>query len=207
MTKKNAVTAATAIVAGLALAVAIPLSASAHDALVASTPTANSTLTELPDDFSITMNEPLLVVADGDGFALQIRDAAGGYYGDGCLQMKDATMSMAAALGAPGEYTMLWQIVSEDGHTVDGEVPFTWQPSNFPVPSVPLAAPPVCGVAAPEPSASATEPPTTASPVAEAPTASAVDLPTVLWIGGGVLAAGIAVAVAIVLAGRRKPTP
>jgi len=211
MTTKYVALGTSVLIAGsLALALSAPLAASAHDALVGSTPQADSVLTELPDAFSITMNEPLLVVADGDGFALQIRDAAGGYYGDGCLEMEDATMSTAAALGAPGAYTMLWQIVSEDGHTVDGEIPFTWSPSDLPVPSLALSAPPVCGVAAPEPttSASATASPSaTATPVAEVPTASGVDLATVLWIGGALLAAGVAAAIAIVLAGRRKPTP
>ena len=208
MTKKHALAAATAIAAGLALALAIPLTASAHDALVASTPSEGATLIELPEAFSITMNEPLLVVADGDGFALQIRDADGGYYGDGCLTMDDATMSTTAALGAPGEYTMLWQIVSEDGHSVDGEVPFAWKPSGFPLTSPALSSPPVCGVAAtPEPTASASQPSTTPTVIPEAPAPSDLDLTTVLWVGGGILAAGIAVAIAIAVAGRRNGKP
>jgi copper resistance protein C len=209
MTKKSLALGTSLLIAGsIALALSAPLAASAHDALIGSTPSENAKLTQLPESFSITMNEPLLVVAKGDGFALQIRDAAGAYYGDGCLVMKDATMSTAAALGEPGKYTMLWQIVSEDGHTVDGEIPFTWKPAIAVDASPSSAAPPVCGQGVdPSPSASASQPPATTPPVAEAPTASAVDLPTVLWIGGALLAAGIAVAIAIVVAGRRKPTP
>ena len=44
-----------------------------------------------------------------------------------------------AALGEPGAYTMLWQAVSADGHSVDGEIPFTWAPTDDVEPS---ASPP-----------------------------------------------------------------
>ncbi len=34
------------------------------------------------------------------------------------------------ALGAPGDYTMLWQAVSSDGHAIDGEIAFSWAPES-----------------------------------------------------------------------------
>jgi methionine-rich copper-binding protein CopC len=205
MTRKSLALSTSLLVAGsIALALSAPLAASAHNELVASTPTEGQVLTTLPDAFSITTNENLLELDGSNGFALQIRDAAGAYYGDGCVQVVDATMSATAALGAPGAYTMLWQAVSADGHSVDGEVAFTWQPSGPVQASPALEKPPVCGEAAtPEPTASAGQPSASGDPVAQAPTASAIDLPTVLWIGGALLAVGIAIAVAIVLAGRK----
>ena len=114
-------------------------------------------------------------------------------------------MSADAALGEPGEYTMLWQAVSADGHSVDGEIPFTWAPDGDVEPSASSATPPVCGEAAtPTPSASASPAPATGEPTAAPEAASGIDLATVLWIGGALLAVGIAVAVAIAIAGRRK---
>ncbi|HWM33536.1 MAG TPA: copper resistance CopC family protein [Pseudolysinimonas sp.] len=175
--------------------------ANAHNVVVETTPAAGETLTELPAEFSIVTNEPLLSLEGGNGFVLRIRDSAGLYYGDGCVRIVDATMSATPALGAPGDYTVLWQSVSADGHTIDGEIPFTWAGDGD---AEGVASPPVCGATAPEPTT--TNPATPGpGPGAEAPTASEIDLATVLWVGGALLAVAVAVAVAIVLAGRRRP--
>lgn len=179
--------------------------ASAHNVLVASTPGAGETLSQLPPQFSVTANEAMLALPGSQGFVLQIRDAAGDYYGDGCVEVVDATMSATAAVGAPGEYTLLWQAVSADGHSIDGEIPFTWAPAAGVDADVGSATPPVCGQAAtPTPTASASPAPASGEPSDEPEAASGIDPVAVLWIGGGLLAAGIAAAVAIVIAGRRK---
>jgi len=117
----------------------------AHSGIVASTPEEGATLTELPEEFSVTANETLLDLGGQGVFQLQIRDADGGYYGDGCVSIVDATMSAEPVLGTSGDYTMLWQVVSADGHPVSGEIPFAWEaPAGFePAPS--HVAAPVCG--------------------------------------------------------------
>jgi methionine-rich copper-binding protein CopC len=207
LTRNRAALAAIIIAAAIAGPLGFATPAFAHNELIASTPAADETLTELPPRFSITTNEAMLDLPGSQGFALQIQDAAGAYYGDGCVQVVDATMSADAALGEPGEYTMLWQAVSEDGHSIDGTIPFTWAPESDVEPSASSATPPVCGEAvAPTPGASASPPPATGEPTAEPEAASGIDLPTVLWIGGAVLAIGIAVGVAIANASRRKPS-
>ena len=120
---------ATGLVAASVLAFALP--ASAHDTLVSSTPTAGETLTALPDAFSVTMNEDLLDLDEkGSGFGIDIKDADGKYYGDGCVTVAGATMSADAVLGKPGEYTFIWQVVSSDGHATSDEFTFTWAPSG-----------------------------------------------------------------------------
>ena len=109
----------------------------AHDDIVDSTPAAGETLTELPEAFSVTASETLLdLQSAGSGaqgaFGLQVRDADGRFYGDGCVSVVDATMSADAVIGDSGEYTMIWQLVSADGHPVSGEIPFTWEaPDGF----------------------------------------------------------------------------
>jgi len=191
--------------AALVAATLLVTPASAHNVLVASTPESGETLAELPPRFSVTTNDAMLVVPGSQGFVLQIRDAAGTYYGDGCVEVADSTMSAVAAVGAPGEYTMLWQAVSSDGHSIDGEVPFTWAPEADVDADAGSPTPPVCGQAAsPTPSPTASATPAPAEPTAEAEPASGIDLATVLWIAGALLALGIAAAVAIAIAGRRK---
>jgi copper resistance protein C len=188
--------AAIAVLVGAGvLGVAAP--ASAHNQVVSTTPAANSTLTELPKRFEIATNLPLLDVnGDGAGFAFEVRSSAGKYYGDGCISIVDTTMSIAPTLGPGGDYTVIWQFVSQDGHTVSGSYPFSWQPPAGFAPAKAYAKPQNCGRAA---RAAATSAP--GDPDAER--SQTVPLADVLWIGGALLAVALAVVVAIVVLSRR----
>jgi methionine-rich copper-binding protein CopC len=169
--------------------------AQAHNSLVSSTPEADSTITELPKAFSVTTNEPLLDLSgEGAGFALQVKDAAGDYYGDGCYQIVDSTLSMGAGLGAAGEYTLLWQVVSADGHPVSGEFDFTWAPAAGAEVSPGSPTPPSCG-------GEASGPVSTNAPQEHAN----ASLSDVLWIGGAIAAVLVAGLVTFLVIGRRRP--
>jgi methionine-rich copper-binding protein CopC len=179
--------AITALAGAAVLLAAAP--AWAHSEIVASTPEAGETLTALPDAFSVTASETLLDLGDQGVFALQIRDAAGEYYGDGCVQVVDDTMSAEPALGDSGDYTMIWQVVSADGHPISGEIPFTWEaPADF-EPAVGAAEAPRCGGELTGDEIDAGGSPTRGE--------------LALGIGIGVAVAGVA-AVVIVAATRRK---
>ena len=181
-----------AVVAVPVLGLAAP--AQAHNYLVASTPAEGETLTVLPELFSVTTNGDLLSLGGSTaGFALEIRDADGLYYGDGCVSVDGPTLSEAAALGEAGDYTMLWQLISTDGHTVSGEVNFSWAPADGVVPSEGAAAPAACGneVAAP----GASDP---------APARTNADLGDVLWIGGAILALLLAGIITFFVATRKR---
>lgn len=187
---------ATALGALVVVASVLGLSApaQAHNYLVSSTPAQGSTLTELPAEFSVTTNGALLSL-DGsvNGFALEIKGADGLYYGDGCVTVSGATLSEPAAIGPAGDYTMLWQLVSTDGHTVSGEVNFTWAPAADVEPSVGAASPANCGNEAEAPAAS--------GPQETRPNA---DLGDVLWIGGAIGAVLVAALVTFLVMTRRK---
>ena len=119
------VTLGATVAVGAVLGFAAP--AQAHDALVSSNPAQGAVLTALPAEFSITMNQTLVDLGTGTGsgtnFDIQVTDAAGRFYGDGCISLVDDTMSMPASLGAAGQYTMIWQIVSADSHPVGSNDP------------------------------------------------------------------------------------
>jgi copper resistance protein C len=191
------------IAIGSVVGVAAP--AEAHNYLVESTPTAGEVLTALPARFSIITNDVLLNVAHGSGFALQVRDQAGLYYGDGCVTVDGPGMSTAAALGAPGKYTVVWQLISTDGHTVSDDFTFTWKPASADavVSKGSKSAPDCHGTISPNGAANVPVAPTAAPSAASQSEA----LSSVLWIGGAILAVGIAVAVTIVATSRKKPQP
>lgn len=182
--------------AGLVIAAAAP--AWAHSQLVASTPAAGEVLTALPDEFSVTLSENLLVDAGTSAFALRVVDDEGHYFGDGCLEIDGDTVRTAAVIGGPGAYALEWQVVSADGHPVGGSVPFEWAPEGDHEPARGSQTAPVCADAAPLPAE-------TAEPgVADEPSA-AMDASDVVWIVGAVLIIAVGVTIAII-ASRRKPT-
>lgn len=196
--------AATVAIGGV-FAFAAP--ASAHDFVVGSTPASGDTLTELPSAFAVTANEPIVdFVGDGTGFGIQVTDAAGRFYGDGCISLVDATMSMPATLGAAGDYTMVWQLISSDSHPVSGSIPFTWAPPAGSTPSAGSAKPPTCGdteaIPEPEMTTQADEP----SDAATATPAPASDdaTGTLLWLGGAALAIVAAIGVTLLLVRPKK---
>lgn len=195
--------AAAALTLAVGAAVAVPLPASAHSYLVGSTPAAGSTVTEPPELFSVTMNENVLdVTGEAAGFALQVRDAEGRYYGDGCLTIEGATVGTTAELGAAGEYTLGWQVVSADGHTVSDELSFEWAPPAGHAPAEGSDSPGDCGGTL-DPAAPA-EPDPGATDGADDAGASTAPLTDLLWIGGAVIAVAGAVLVAVLVAGRRR---
>jgi len=190
--------AAVAIAGGSVLGLAGP--ASAHNYMVASTPKVDGTLTSLPDAFEITTNDKLLDIGGSDaGFAYRIVGPDGKYYEDGCLDVDGPSMTTKAALGDSGKYTVEWQIVSADGHTVSDEYAFTWDaPAGF-TPASGAAKPPVCATAGSDATAGA-DTTGTASGTGDSAASDA------LWIGaGGVVLVGVVVAVLLLL--RRRPAP
>ncbi len=181
-----------AAAAALVLSAAAP--ASAHSQLVGSTPAEGETLGELPAQFSVTMNERLLDEAGLSAFALRVRDADGLYYGDGCLQVADDTMTTPAAIGPAGDYVLEWQVVSADGHPIGGEIPFTWT-GEATAEGVPTA--PDCGA-----EAAPTEPGDASGHHEAEPTP--IPLGDVVWIVAAVLVVAVAVTVALIATRRRR---
>jgi copper resistance protein C len=157
----------------------------AHNYLVTSTPEAGSTATELPKQFSVTTNENLDDLnGNGSGFGIDIIDAAGLYYGDGCVKIDGPTLSTDPVIGAAGKYRFVWQVISDDGHPVSNEFTFEWAPSADFVPSVGSKKPGDCNGLYARSGVAETSAPTNNQPIAPS---------DVLWIGGIIVAVGVAV--------------
>jgi len=209
----TAVTLGAAVAVGAVLGLAAP--AQAHDYIASSTPAEGETLTALPADFSVTASATLLdLTGDGSGFGLQVTDAAGRFYGDGCVSIVDSTVSTPAALGEAGDYTLVWQFVSSDGHPTSGTIAFTWAPPADAVATAGADEAPVCGVESgevpePEMTTQATEP---ATPSSEASADASADSDstsddagsTLLWIGGAALAVVLAIGATLLLVRPKK---
>jgi len=188
-----------ALALGAAAVAVIAGPASAHNQIVSSTPEPDQVLTALPSRFEIDTNSTLLDIGGtGRGFAFEIQDAAGRYYETGCVSIVDDSMFTDARLGAPGRYTVIYQLVSSDGHTVSGRIPFTWAPSGSAVVTKGVSTPPGCnGAAGPaKPDASGGG--------SEGTRDATVPLADILWIGGIIVAVALAVIITVMVVARRR---
>ncbi|WP_433584340.1 copper resistance CopC family protein [Microbacterium hydrocarbonoxydans] len=101
-----------------------PLSASAHDTLVSSSPAADSTVETLPAEITLTFSDKLIT---GEGATeLLVTDASGTSVVNGPATVNGAIVTQPlAAQAAAGAYHVVWKIVSSDGHPTSGEFSFT----------------------------------------------------------------------------------
>lgn len=219
--RRGALAPAALVAAGL-LTLAPALPATAHNFVVSTNPGIDATLTLPPERFEILTNETLLDVAgDGTGFALQVTDEQGLFYGDGCLVVDGVGMSMGAWLGDGGTYTVSYQFISADSHTLSGTYQFDYQPDPAATITPGSEAPLACGDPAPGTAVEATPDPEVVAPDATAEPAPEPDetdspatddasattgIPTGLavGIGLGVLALIAAIIGGVVVARRRR---
>jgi len=183
-----------ALLAGAAL-VLTAAPASAHDALVSSDPTAGAALSALPAKITLTYSDDVL--ADAGATQVQVIDAAGTSLVSGAPVVAGPDVSQALAGVASGEITVVWRVVSSDGHPISGQFSFT-------VPSAPTttATPEPTG----SPSAAATTAPTTTD--AAAPPSETAAAPSALpWILPAVIVVAVVAAVVWLLVGRGRRTP
>lgn len=157
-----------------ALALAPAGSASAHDYVVSSSPAAGSTVDAAPSTASITFNDVILDLSGtGSSNVLEVTDASGLHYEDGCSTTSGPTLTTGVALGAAGDYTMTYQAVSADGHTVSDAVPFTYAPAAGTAEAAGSPTRPECdGTAGSGGAGGATEAPTADETDAATPSAS-----------------------------------
>jgi hypothetical protein len=182
-----------ALLAALA-ALAIPASpAHAHDELLGSTPAPNSTVEALPAELALTFSAE---IADDPGASeVQVTDAAGTPLTGGDPVAQDNVLTQPLAGAASGAVTVLWKVVSSDGHPISGEFSFTITAAATPTAS---AAP----TAEPTPTVEATPLET------ELPDDNQVDAGATLFanllpvlIGAAIIAAVVAL---LLLASRRR---
>ncbi len=169
--------------------------ASAHDYLVQSSPAANSTQTTPLKEVSLTFNDRVLDLSgNGSSALVQVIGPGQKHFETGCASILDRTVTAPVALGAGGTYTVTWQIVSADGHTVSNSLAFTYAPAPGTAAAAGRTGATQCGSG----KASVTS-------SAPAPTASsnAGGLGVVIGIGIGIGVLAIVGVILVIVTGRR----
>jgi len=120
--------------------------AAAHNQVISTTPEPGSTSRESPLSVSVTTAENLLDLGGNQaGFAMVVTDSAGLYYGTGCVELVERTLSTTVEMGEAGDYVVTYQLVSEDGHTISDRFSFSFTPDTSHSPAAPQTSVPVCG--------------------------------------------------------------
>lgn len=186
-----------ALVAALLLALlallAHPSPASAHDELLGSDPAADSTVDALPAQLTLTFSG--VIAPDAGASEVQVTDASGAELTDGVPTAQDNVLTQDLAGEASGAVTVLWKVVSSDGHPISGQFSFTV-----------AGAPTPTDTASPTPTATQTIAPSPSETTAPAPTpgppASAADMTP--WIIAGIVLLLLVIAAIVYLVASRS---
>jgi methionine-rich copper-binding protein CopC len=158
--------------------------ASAHSALVASSPADGSTVSSIENGITLTFNEAIaepayVAVTAGTGEALPV---------DAEIDGAEVTAPLAGVVQSATKVTVAYRVVSADGHPVEGTIKFTYDPAGGTTsPTAPTTTAPT--TVTPSPSATPTQPSTetaSATPSATTPTAIPVPEETSSADSGGV---------------------
>lgn len=180
--------------ASLAIALTCAPAASAHDALVGTTPAANATLSKTPSSIRLTFSEEVLDM--GNRISVQ---GPNGQPEASASTVAGRTVTAPFTASGDGRYTVQWRVTSSDGHPVSGQYSFT------------LKAAANASTATASSAASSASTPTRSATSSSAPTVKGPTTPTTNepgdnkpWlIGGGALVAALALAGGYVVARRR----
>lgn len=189
----SALAAALLLAFGVALAAASP--AQAHDDLIGSDPSAGAALDALPAQLTLTFSAG--IAADEGASVVEVTDAAGTTLADGSPSVSDNVLTQPLAGEASGAVTVLWKVVSSDGHPISGEFSF----------AVAAAAPTPTetATAAPTESAAPDETPAPSTAPTVAPEDAGSDAAAVWpWVLFGLIAAAAAGVVAYLLVARAR---
>ena len=122
--------------------------AQAHDALESSNPANGSTVSAMPAKIELTFDHTPIAINS----IVRVEDASGVDHADGPVQIVDNQVSQPVKQGAPqGKYTVVWRVVSSDGHPIEGTFTFTAGGPNSTPAAAPAASPASAGPGAPGP--------------------------------------------------------
>lgn len=109
----------------------------AHSALVSSDPVAGSTVAIFPERITLVFNEELLTLGGSRSNYLELVSAS-----SESIELAESVVSgerlTAKVLGidpGPGSFTVLYRVVSGDGHVIRGEFQFSFEPRSMVDPS------------------------------------------------------------------------
>jgi len=101
--------------------------AQAHDALESSDPANGAAVQSVPAKIGLTFDHTPIAINS----IVRVEDSTGTDQADGAVEIVDNHVTQAVKAGAPaGKYTVVWRVVSSDGHPIEGTFSFTANSAN-----------------------------------------------------------------------------
>lgn len=198
--KKSSFATVVAFAVSLLLGTALAAPALAHTALKSSDPAKNARV-EIVRKVTLTFTESVRFPV------VLVRGADGKRYESGRPEVDGPMVIQAVADSVPpGAYTIAWRVVSDDGHPVEGEIPFTVVAPETPAAVATASATPATGTSGAVASAPQATPPTSTTPEAlqatQATQGRSAGVPAWVWI----IVFGLAgVGIGMLFSLRKKP--
>ncbi|MGZ0711073.1 copper resistance CopC family protein (plasmid) [Coraliomargarita sp. W4R53] len=171
--------------------------AQAHDELLGNEPAADATLEALPEAITLTFSG--LISQEDGATEVQVMDDTGASLATADPEIEDNVLTQPVEGDPAGLVTVLWKVVSSDGHPISGEYSFT---VTAPAPTE-TTEPTATATTEPVPTQEPTAAPS-ASPSASTPAETDSDNTALPWIIGGVIALGVIAAVIYLIASRSR---
>jgi methionine-rich copper-binding protein CopC len=124
---KRSLQIAAVIALACGLIVAPGTAASAHEALASANPADGETVSQLAAVELVFSAE--ITAEPVTSRTTQVIGPDGRHYETDCSAVAGAFMTTPVALGAAGDYRVLWRAVSADGHPISGEYTFSYAPT------------------------------------------------------------------------------
>jgi methionine-rich copper-binding protein CopC len=119
--------------------------AQAHDVLEATDPANGASVRTVPAKIALTFDHTPIAI----GSAIRVEDATGTDQADGPVAIVDNHVTQAVKTDAPdGKYTVIWRVVSSDGHPIEGSFTFTADAANTTGQATPSTSPAAAGTGA-----------------------------------------------------------
>ncbi|WP_164515512.1 copper resistance CopC family protein [Microbacterium sp. 10M-3C3] len=173
--------------------------AAAHDQIVSSSPEAGGTVSEVPEQISLTFSGEIF--ADFSAVIVEVIAADGQNIATGDPTVDGTTVTQAVQPGQVGVFTVRWRVVSSDGHPISNEYQYTVEAVAVP-PSTPT--PDVTEEPTPRPSPTATATATPAGDVHNGPSGGGEIFPGLAVLGVVVVLGGGLIIVLMVARERRR---
>jgi methionine-rich copper-binding protein CopC len=116
--------------------------AQAHDVLETTDPANGSSVRTVPAKIGLTFDHTPIAI----GSIVRVEDSTGADQADGPVAIVDNHVTQAVKTGAPnGKYTVVWRVVSSDGHPIEGTFTFIAGAANPTAAATPSAPPAASG--------------------------------------------------------------
>ena len=181
------------IAVGLLFAAAPP--AAAHDQIVSSSPEAGGTVSEVPEQISLTFSGEILT--DFSAVIVEVVAPDGQNIASGEPIIDGTTVTQPVQPGQAGLFTVRWRVVSSDGHPISSEHQYTVETLT-----VPTSAPAPEATEGQTPDSSPTATP--AGDVHNGPSGGGEVFPLLAVVGGAVVLGGALIVVLMVARERRR---